>query len=74
MFGLVLDPEVFIIGGGISGAGEILIKNIEKAYLNYAHYGIKNAKFVLAKLKNDAGIVGASELVFRKVKVDESTL
>lgn len=59
-----VDPEVIIIGGGISHAGPILIKAIEKSYQKYAYFGTKDVKFRLAKLKNDSGMYGASELIF----------
>lgn len=59
-----VDPDVIIIGGGISHAGPILIKAIEKAYKKYTYFGTRNVKFRLAKLKNDSGMYGASELIF----------
>lgn len=59
----IIDPSVVIIGGGISNAGEILIKNLKKEYLKIAHYGVKDVKFKLAKLGNRAGMYGAYYLV-----------
>lgn len=59
-----VDPDVVIIGGGISHAGEILIEAIKKAYHKYSYFGTRNVSFKLAKLKNDAGMYGASELIF----------
>lgn len=58
----VVDPEVFIIGGGVSKAGKILIDAIEKNYQNYAFHASKNTPFLLAKLGNDAGMLGAALL------------
>lgn len=60
---VTVDPSVFIIGGGISNTGELLLNAIEKAYHKYSHYGTVNAKFRLAKLGNDAGMYGSAELV-----------
>ena len=59
----VSNPEVFVIGGGVSKAGEILIDYIQKYYRKYVFHASRNAKFVLATLGNDAGIYGAAKLV-----------
>ncbi|MDD2575155.1 MAG: ROK family protein [Acholeplasmataceae bacterium] len=60
---VTVDPAVFIIGGGISNAGDTLINAIEKAYQNYSHYGTIKTTFRLAKLGNDAGMYGSAELI-----------
>lgn len=61
--GAVVNPEVFVVGGGVSKAGEILFQYIRPCYEKYAFPGIKNVQFKLAKLGNDAGIYGAAKLV-----------
>ncbi len=61
----VVDPEAFVIGGGVSKAGEVLLSYIEPPYQKYAFQHCKRAKFVLAKLGNDAGIYGAAGLFLR---------
>ena len=58
----VVDPEIFVIGGGVSKAGEVLFEYIEKYYLEKAFWAHEEAKFVLATLGNDAGIYGAAKL------------
>lgn len=58
----VADPDVFVIGGGVSKAGEILFKFIEKGYMDRAFFANKGVKFALAELGNDAGIYGAAKL------------
>lgn len=61
---LTVDPDVFIIGGGVSKAGKILIDVIEKYYHKFtAIAGENKVPVVLAKLGNDAGIYGAARLV-----------
>ena len=60
---LIFDPEVFIIGGGVSKAGDILIDVIEKYYKNYLKLSENIAEVRLANLGNDAGIFGAAKLV-----------
>ena len=56
----VVDPEAFIIGGGVSKVGDVLIEVIQKYYKQYVWPRCRNKKFVLAKLGNDAGIYGAA--------------
>ncbi|MBO4336463.1 MAG: ROK family glucokinase [Lachnospiraceae bacterium] len=59
----VLDPEAFVIGGGVSRAGDVLIGYIEKYYMPVVFHSGRNVKFVMATLGNDAGIYGAAKLV-----------
>ncbi len=61
----VVDPEAFVIGGGVSKAGEILLKFVVPPYQKYAFRQCRNAKFVLAELGNDAGIYGAAGVILR---------
>ena len=58
----VTDPQVFIIGGGVSRAGTIVTDIIKKYYSMYALKGQKDAEFRLAVLENDAGIIGCASL------------
>ena len=62
----VVNPEVFVIGGGVSKAGEMLFNYIRPNYEKYVFHGSKNTKFALATLGNDAGIVGAARLVLEQ--------
>lgn len=59
----VVDPEAFVIGGGVSKAGDVIIKNIEKYYNDNVLYALRDKKFHLAELGNDAGIYGAVRMV-----------
>jgi len=61
--GAILDPEIFVIGGGVSKAGEILFTYIQKYYDERTFFACKDVKFALAKLGNDAGIYGAAKMV-----------
>ena len=61
----VVNPEVFVIGGGVSKAGDILLTFVEPNFRKYAFPQCREAKFVLAKLGNDAGIYGAAALILR---------
>lgn len=60
---IVLDPDIFVIGGGVSKAGEVLLEYIEKYYREKALWSTKETKFALATLGNDAGICGAAKLI-----------
>lgn len=59
----VVNPEIFVIGGGVSKAGPVLLDYIQKNYTLYAFSGSQGALFALATLGNDAGIYGAAKLV-----------
>lgn len=59
----VIDPEMFVIGGGVSNAGPILTDTIQKYYREYAFHASRKTKFRLASLGNDAGMYGSARLI-----------
>jgi len=59
----VVDPEAFVIGGGVSKAGEILTNRIKQNYEKNVMFALQNKEFKLAELGNDAGIYGAARLM-----------
>lgn len=59
----VLDPEVFVIGGGVSRAGKPLLDAVEKYYRQAAFSSCNLIRFALASLGNDAGIYGCVKLI-----------
>lgn len=59
----VVNPEIIVIGGGVSKAGDILINNIKKHYEETSFYACRDAKFALAQLGNDAGMYGGVQLL-----------
>ena len=61
----VVNPEVFVIGGGVSKAGEILLSYVKPAFAKYVFYPCGKAEFKLATLGNDAGIFGAAALILK---------
>ena len=61
-----INPEIFVIGGGVSKAGEILLKFVEPAFKKYVFAACRDTKFALATLGNDAGIFGAAGLILNK--------
>lgn len=59
----VVDPEVFVIGGGVSKAGQPLIDVVEKHFKEVAFSSCQDTKFALASLGNDAGMYGCVKLI-----------
>ena len=59
----ITDPEIFVIGGGVSKAGQFLLDIIEEYYAEFAVMGKGRAEIGLATLGNDAGMYGAARLV-----------
>lgn len=59
----VIDPEVFVIGGGVSKAGDILIETTKKYFQEYAFHACRGTAFELATLGNDAGMYGGAASV-----------
>ena len=59
----VVDPEVFVIGGGVSRAGRIILDVTEKYFRKYAFHACRETKFELAALGNDGGIYGGARAV-----------
>ena len=58
----IIDPDVYIIGGGVSRAGDFLIDVVRRHYEALATLSEQRAKIALATLGNDAGIYGAARL------------
>ena len=60
----VLDPQIFVFGGGVAVAGDLLLDPIREAYLTHlpARGFHPEPRFVIAELVNDAGVVGAADL------------
>lgn len=59
----IVNPEIFVIGGGVSKAGEVLFDYIRPAFDETVFHGSRDAVFALAALGNDAGIYGAAKMV-----------
>ena len=58
----IIDPEVYVIGGGVSKAGDYLTQTVKKHFDAMSTLSEQKADIVLAKLGNDAGIYGAAKL------------
>lgn len=63
MIACVLNPQVFIIGGGLAKSGDLLLPPMTEAFRKNTFWASKETTFELAKLGNLAGIYGAAKLV-----------
>ena len=59
----LLNPEVVVLGGGVTKAGQVLLDGVEPYFRKNTFHACDNAKIVLASLGNDAGAYGAFKLV-----------
>lgn len=59
----VIDPEVFVIGGGVSKAGSMLLDEVKKYYQQDVFHASENTEIALAKCGNDAGMYGAVKMI-----------
>ena len=59
----VLNPEAFVIGGGMSKAGEPLLEAIRRNFRKYAFHASRETEFKMAELSNDAGMYGGVRMV-----------
>jgi glucokinase len=62
----VLNPEVFLVGGGVSKAGDILFDEVRRVFAKLTPAPLQTGVSIIpAELGNDAGIVGAAGLLLR---------
>ena len=59
----VVNPEIIVIGGGVSKAGDMLFDLLKPSFEQFVFPGCKDVKFALAKLGNDAGVYGAAKML-----------
>lgn len=63
MISCVCDPEVIVLGGGVSRAGTYLLNAVQAAFEEHALPAMQATAFRLAALGNDAGMYGAARLM-----------
>lgn len=62
--GNILNPETIVIGGGVSAAGDMMLKGVEEYFHRFAFPQVRTStNLKLAQLGNDAGVIGAASLV-----------
>ena len=59
----VVDPEIVVLGGGVSKAGQPLLEGVKRHFAKVAFPGCADTQFALATLGNDAGVYGAFKLI-----------
>ncbi|MDT8337381.1 MAG: ROK family protein [Candidatus Izemoplasmatales bacterium] len=59
----IINPDIFIIGGGISNAGNFIIEQLTKHYYPLVMPFINHTNFEIATLGNEAGMFGACYLI-----------
>lgn len=58
----VIDPDVVVLGGGVSKAGQVLLDGVRPYFDQYVFHATRGTRFALASLGNDAGAYGAFKL------------
>ena len=58
-----VDPEAFLVGGGVARAGDVLFAPLNKHFQEYAFKSCRETTIKQASLGNDAGIYGAVRLI-----------
>ena len=61
----VVDTQAFVIGGGLSKNGPVVIDIVKEQYKKNVMFALKNTEFGLAELGNDAGMYGAVRMVLQ---------
>ena len=63
LLGTCFDPEIFLVGGGMAGAGDLILDRVRAVYPKYAFQAAQDTPIALATLGNDAGIYGSAKMV-----------
>ena len=61
----MVDPELVVLGGGMSKAGQVLLDGVMPSFEHHMFHACKGTKFALARLGNDAGIYGCFHLALQ---------
>ena len=63
ILGTCIDPEIFLIGGGMAGAGELILGRVREVYRKSVFQAAIETPIECATLGNDAGIYGSARMV-----------
>lgn len=58
-----INPQAFVIGGGVSKAGAFLLDRLQKRFNELAFFSVRDTAFHLAKLGSDAGMYGCCAMI-----------
>ena len=61
--GCIIDPQIFLISGGMANAGDLLIDRIREVYQQEVYSAAKDTIIARAKLGDNAGIYGAARMM-----------
>ena len=61
-----IDPEVIMVGGGVSRAGDTLLEPVRRHFRKHAYHSCVETPIVAATLGNDAGIYGCAAMVLNQ--------
>ena len=61
----VVNPEVVVLGGGVSKAGAPLLEGTQRYFRKHVFHAARNVRFEIASLGNDAGAYGAFKLALQ---------
>ncbi len=64
----IVDPEIVVIGGGVSKAGQILLEGLEAPFKKHVFHAARETRIALATLGNDAGIYGGAGMIIKGSK------
>src|SRR5699024_8664404 len=64
----IFDPEAFVIGGGLTHAGEFYLGRIRNAAEHYLEGGYPLPELRLARLGHEAGVIGAAAIAAREAQ------
>lgn len=59
----VVNPEMVVLGGGVSKAGTMLIDGLMPWFQKHVFHAASQVRFSIASLGNDAGVYGACKLI-----------
>ena len=70
----VLDPDCFVVGGGVVSIGDILLEPARYNYVRFLQAAAyrPHAQILAAGAGNDAGMVGAADLALREAKARQA--
>jgi glucokinase len=69
-FANIFDPDLIVIGGGVSAAGELLIEPARQELRSRALPPMNEVRVVKAELGSDAGMIGAAAMALRELEGD----
>ena len=67
----MVDPELVVLGGGMSRAGQVLLDGILPRFRHHMFHACQDTRFALARLGNDAGVYGCFHLALQAAQAKQ---